>query len=415
MQLPQFRNFLSLTLLQGMRLAAPLLIIPWLGRVLDPETFGILMYLSLVPPLVALVLDWGFTLGGAADVARRREDPAFLRLVLGRVTSGRLILACGCLLAAVALGPFIPYASQHVWPFFLAILAGVARGSSPLWFYQGLGTGLEKLALWDALATLLALALTLLFVRSSAMWPWYFAFFAICKITPHIILTLSLWRQYRPVFGLFSGMAALRQYARIFQGAFFLESYPYGAQLTFGFFLTATDVGVVVAVNKILKALAGVGLPIIQTVFPEVCRLHDCNESHARHLLRRCLAIMAGGMGVAAVIGNLWAPELLTVALGTSYTGFGWVLAIMVWAAPLRCVANVLGSLILIPYGHAREQAQVAMLGALLAIPTAAALGWLLQLTGAAWTPVVIELALCAGYGLNIWRTCPQALFYRVK
>ncbi|MFG6376503.1 MAG: hypothetical protein K1W05_11420, partial [Desulfovibrio sp.] len=57
--------FFSFGAIQAAQILLPLLILPWLARILEPEAFGLLMYMCLIPPFVALVMDWGLMTGGA--------------------------------------------------------------------------------------------------------------------------------------------------------------------------------------------------------------------------------------------------------------------------------------------------------------------------------------------------------------
>ena len=142
--LPHLSTFFSFSAIQAAQLLLPLLALPWLARVLGPHAFGLLMYMSLIPPLVALVMDWGFPFGAAREAARLRGDREGLARLMGAVFSGRLFLALACVAASLALLPLVPHAREHPAAYGLAVLMGIGRGISPVWFFQGVGQGMRR-------------------------------------------------------------------------------------------------------------------------------------------------------------------------------------------------------------------------------------------------------------------------------
>ena len=407
---PHLGTFFSFSAIQAAQILLPLAALPWLARVLGPEAFGLLMYMSLLPPLVALVVDWGFPLGGAREAATLRGDRAALAELLGAVFSGKILLALACGLAGLVLLPVLPHAAEHPAAYGAAILMGVARGASPTWFFQGAGFGMKRMAALDVGSSCCALALTFICVREPGDWPLYLFFTALCKGAAYGWLSTGLARGFGARLGLARGRAALARARTLFASSVASVLSISGGQLVLGYFLSAADMGLLVAASKIVRALVGLANPAIQTLFPELCALRGQRPARTARLLLLFLAVTTGAMLLATGVAWLMAPLLIRVALGPGYAGAVPVLRLMLLLAPLYACDRVLGAQVLVPLGLERQQNRVQWGAALLGLPLACLLALTLGVTGGALLPVAVEGLTLLGLAVCVARFCPGAL-----
>ncbi len=408
--LPHLSTFFSFSAIQAAQLLLPLLALPWLARVLGPHAFGLLMYMSLIPPLVALVRDWGFPFGAAREAARLRGDREGLARLMGAVFSGRLFLALACVAASLALLPLVPHAREHPAAYGLAVLMGIGRGISPVWFFQGVGQGMRRMAAWDVGSSLGALALTFLCIRRPEAWPLYLLFAALCKGLVYAGLSLGLMRAWGARLSLAAGWRALGRTRTLCAGSVAPGLSTSGGQLVLGYFLTAADMGLLVAVNKIVRALVSLLKPAVQTLFPELCALRGRRSPRTARLLLLFTGASTGCMLLAAALAWLTAPWLIRLALGAGYDEAVPVLRLMLLLAPLLGCDMVLGAQVLVPLGLERAQTLVQWGAALLGLPLAALLGARFGLAGGALLPVAVEALTFLGLTACILRFCPGAL-----
>lgn len=402
--------FLSFGAIQAMQLLLPLLALPWLARILGPEKFGLLMYMCLFPPLTAMIVDWGLSYGGARESAWLRGNEQGLGKLLGASLLLKSLLALLCLVLACALLPFLPYVAEHKSAYFLAILAGISRGFNPVWFFQGADFGMKKAAIMDVAASLAVLILILFFVRQSDDWPRYLLFLFLCKGIAYGYLLFSLCLRFRPPASLRDALALMRISACFFGSSFSLMLCYNGGQLGLGYFLTAADMGMIVAANKMLRALVSLINPFTLTLFPELCLLRRDNPTRARKILRWSLGLTAGISALASAICCLLAPWLILIGLGSSYEEAAPILRVMLAAAPLMACNNVLANQILSPAGLEKFQLIIQGVCALLAFPLGAALGYFGTIWGAS-LPVWLEGGMGAGLSGFILKLRPAILF----
>lgn len=407
--------FFSFGAIQAAQILLPLLALPWLARILGPDAFGLLMYMCLIPPVVALLMDWGLMTGGARMAANCRENAASHGNLLRGVLAAKIILATAALVACFLAWPFVPHAATHPLGWFLAFCAGIARGSSPVWFFQGLGKGMRKMAVWDVAASLAVLLLSVAFIRQSEDWPLYLLFLALCKGLAYLYLVSGLVRKYPGKFKAKAGPRALWRTKTLFIGPLSTTICNSGTQLVMGYWLGAAQIGIISASHKMFRALAGIANPAAQTLFPETCRMasRDCEKAFI--LLFYSLGLTLALMSLAALLAWFAAPWLIQIALGSDYEQAVPILRAMLFAAPVMACNQMLASQGLLPFRLEKIQALAQGAAAIASLPLAALLASHYGIAGCAWLPLIIEMIVCQLLCYGLWKNRLKGLYRNQK
>lgn len=413
--LPHLATFISFSAIQAAQLLLPLLALPWLARVLEPEAFGLLMYMSVISVIIGLIMDWGFALGAVRKAAASRGQERALADLLGQVLSAKILLMAGCLLGSLALLPLLPHASAHPGAYGIAVLAGLSRGVNPTWFFQGIGEGMRRMACWDVCSSALVLVLTFVCVHAAVDWPRYLMLTAFCKGLAYLWLTMGLTRRYRISLSLIEGWRALRRTKILFASVLSALIYNNGAQLVLGFFLSPAQMGMLVATDKIVRAVVSVSNPVTQTLFPEICALRGAQSGQAARMLRWSLAGTVLVMLCATALVWLFAPLLVRIALGPAYSGTVPVLRVMAFLVPILACNFVLGTQTLVSFGQEKALTITQAVAGALSLPAAAFLGHYWGLTGGACLPLLVEGGIFFGLAWSVLRLCPSAFFSRME
>lgn len=409
---PLLGVFVSLGAIKATQIVLPLLAIPWLARMLDLRTFGILMYFSILPSIVETVLNWGFNLGAVRDVAFFRSGKKKQAIILGAVISAKLILAIFCLLAALALLPVIPYADEYPGVYFLAILYGVARGFRPLWFYQGTGRNMRHMAIWEMCANLLILVLIILIIDKPDRWPFYFGLNFLCKGVAYFFLIWELAKTWPFRLDLKRAWHILAKTRTLFANSLTGMIQGHISKLILGFFLPPAEMGIYLAADKIVKAIADASEPVGQTIYPEVCALRHKNAQAASQMLFWSFVITVGIMLLATIL--LWLTDswLVPLALGSKYAEAIPILDIMLAALPIGGINEVLGAQILVANGFERPFFLASVFVACASLFLAMLLPSLFGLKGAACLGLVLSLFSFAALLFCVKKCCPATLTF---
>src|SRR6202034_3132671 len=84
-----------------------------------------------------LVVEYGFNLSATREVARHQNSPERLADLVAGVTAAKLVLALAGVSLAVILQRTVPALQDQPKILWAGVLAGIALGLSPLWYFQG--------------------------------------------------------------------------------------------------------------------------------------------------------------------------------------------------------------------------------------------------------------------------------------
>lgn len=132
-----YKNTLWQYGLQILKYLFPLLLIPYLTRILGTEGYAVYAYVLSFMGVVQTIADFGFTLSGTKKVVDLRGDTAALSRLVGAITVARLMLLCGLFFCVMVVTRFIPIMTENtvyvIWAFF----ATAGRTVLPDFIFQG--------------------------------------------------------------------------------------------------------------------------------------------------------------------------------------------------------------------------------------------------------------------------------------
>lgn len=123
-------------MLQGIKYLLPLITLPYLTRVLEPEGYAVYAYVVSFMTFAQTFIDFGFNLSGTKAIAKAR-DSRELGQITGRITQARFLLCmlagCGCTVIGLA----IPIIRDNAAYTLLAFIAVCGRALAPDFLFQG--------------------------------------------------------------------------------------------------------------------------------------------------------------------------------------------------------------------------------------------------------------------------------------
>lgn len=399
----------SLGFIQAAQMLLPLLALPYLSRTLGRESFGIVMYLGVVTLMMTFVLDWGFLQGGVRRVARQRGRREALSGLWWHGLLAKALLLPPLLGGGVLFFFLFPHPPFSLPAMFWASLAGIARGFSPLWFFQGMDDdSLRRLALHELASTALLLLLMVVLIREPEDASLYLALLALSRAVAYGPPCLRTCRAhgFRPTVG--GALALLRETRVFFAGGIAGQACSNWSHLAIGAILPAREMGLFLAADKISRAMVSLGNPLSQALFSEICALHTPDDAARRLRLQRT-ALLAALLAAAGgcVLVELLAPAILRLALGQASGDAVLILRLLALVIPLLSLNQILGPHLLVPAGKEHVVIMAQICAAVVSIPTALTLTFFYGLPGAAALPLLAEgcifLILCMG----IHRHCP--------
>lgn len=158
--------------------AVPLLILPYITKVLGLEQFGLLSFSLAISQYLVIVTTYGFDLTATQQISKARNDKKAISDVFCNVITAKLLIALLCLLLLIATFCINNSSSSVMELVAYSYIGVLGAGLSVQWLYQGK----EKLGIFSAMRVMSQLA-TL---------PFYFIFVKNGSDTHIAILLLSI-------------------------------------------------------------------------------------------------------------------------------------------------------------------------------------------------------------------------------
>lgn len=191
-----YKNTLWQYGLQILKYLFPLLLIPYLTRILGTEGYAVYAYVLSFMGVVQTIADFGFTLSGTKKVVDLRGDTAALSRLVGAITVARLMLLCGLFFCVMVVTRFIPIMAENtvyvIWAFF----ATAGRTVLPDFIFQG-NERMGPLTTRYFASKGVQVALTILLVRG----PGDLILVAVADVLSEIVDIVWSYRAQKRLFG----------------------------------------------------------------------------------------------------------------------------------------------------------------------------------------------------------------------
>ncbi|MBF0504143.1 MAG: flippase [Candidatus Omnitrophica bacterium] len=130
-------NVISLSGLQVISYILPIIILPYLFRVIGAEKFGLIAFAQAFVQYFCILTDYGFSVSATKEIALCLENKIQVRRVIAAVMTVKLVLV---LFSFVILGGIVYFAPKFRsdWVIYVLSFGAVVGGSLfPSWFFQG--------------------------------------------------------------------------------------------------------------------------------------------------------------------------------------------------------------------------------------------------------------------------------------
>ncbi|MCM1022347.1 MAG: flippase [Muribaculaceae bacterium] len=129
-------NFIYLSLLKGVSFLFPLITLPYLAKVIGPDSFGAIAFASAIMVIVETITDWGFNFTATRDVAVNRADTSIVSNIYSQVLYARLFLTLLCFIGLLIVANCIPSLEEYKTLLIITFLYIPGNILFPQWLFQ---------------------------------------------------------------------------------------------------------------------------------------------------------------------------------------------------------------------------------------------------------------------------------------
>lgn len=404
------RNMTALYLFQVLNYVIPLVMVPYLVRILGMETFGVLMFVTAFIIFGRVWVAFGFDmtatrqvaivgLQGQEQISHLLADVILVRLALGA------IFAAACLSLFFLVTPFQPMLGLLLF----GILLLLGEALFPVWLFQGLER-MAPLVLIRACVRLLHLAVVLTFVRGPEdawMVPASEALAISCGSLGALIYA-AFRLGLRPVRPSPARMLILaRSGTAVFVATLSAQFYTTVNMIILGLVVGPVSVGAYSIAERVYSAVRGLLGPFVQSTFPALSRNFERDVALFEAQYHRTLVSLFFILtGVAVVLGALSAP-IIRLFAGAGQGEATTTLLVFACAMPFALGGFL--SPMLVSRGRDRTLMRITILGGVIGLLLCPPLAAALDAPGAAFAFLIVQVYNSVALHLANGRAAPLA------
>ncbi len=265
-----FKNISSLAVIQMVNSFLPLIIIPYLLRIVGFENFGLISFATAIAAYFTIVVDNGFTVSGTRYVAKNKSNIKALNTYFSSVMSIKLCFTFLCFLILVLLRLTFPDIFTQFSIFLFAFLIVIGNFLFPIWVFQGY----EKmfyLAVINTISRAIYVVLIFTFIKVEEDYKFVTLINGISYLASGIISLILIKHMFKisltPIN--FENLKfAFNDSFNIFKSRIYAGTYNNYNLIFLGFLGNNLAVGYYAVAEKILKALQNIYQPVLTGFYP---------------------------------------------------------------------------------------------------------------------------------------------------
>jgi len=336
-------NFMSLTILQAANYILPLIVLPFLVRILGPDKFGLVMFAQAMITFFNVIVDFGFNLSGTREISLAREDKKKLSELFSSILLIKFgLIIVGFLLLLIIVELFTRF-KIDAQIYYLSFGIVIGQALFPVWFFQGIEK-MKFVTLINILAKVIFTILIFLAIRNKEDYLLVPLFNSLGFIVAGLIgLGISLkhvdfikpkWDTVKRLF---------LESLSLFISNFAVNLYTTCNVFILGIFTGNTIVGVYSSMEKLILAMKNIYVPLYQALFPWLAKQTEIKQNN---IIKKLAPIVFGVGSLITLTIILFGKIILSIIydddLINSYVIIFKILSFIAVFAALSMLYNTL-------------------------------------------------------------------------
>ncbi len=389
-------NVASLSVLQAITYLLPVIIIPYLFRVIGAEKFGLIAFAQAFVQYFMILTDYGFSISATKEISLYRHERDKVHAVFSSVMMVKIALAFLSLLVMGITVYFIPKFRNDWMVYAFSFGAVVGNTLFPIWFFQGTEK-MKHIADLNIMGGIIFALFIFLFVRGPQ------DYLLVPLINSCVFLITGLAGQYIVFrrFGVsfkFQGYKNIRKQLAagwdIFISIAAINAYTTTRVFTVGLLTNNAITGFYTIAEKIANLCQTFPLTSFsQALFPRLSKIFHKNKTKALKIMQRVQHITINIALICLPLIFIFAPLIVRVVCGGRYPETVLSLRLLLIAV-FFVSANAFRVQFLLVCGKTHIYSRIHVIMAMIGLPLIFLLIYAFSYRGAAIATVVIEAGI---------------------
>ncbi len=389
-------NVASLSVLQAVTYLLPIIILPYLFRVIGPEKFGLIAFAQAFVQYFMILTDYGFSISATKEISLCRDEHAKISNVFSSVMTVKIALAFLSLLTLGIIVYFIPK-FRHDWIVYVFSFGAVVGNTLfPVWFFQGTEK-MKHIADLNIIGGIIFALFIFLFVRGPQDYLMVPLINSCVFLITGIMGQYIVFRRFRVSFKFQGYKNVRRQLAAgwdIFISIAAINAYTTTRIFTVGLLTNNTITGFYSIAEKIANLFQTFPLASFsQALFPRLSKIFHKNKLKALKMMQRLQQITINIALICLPLIFIFAHLIVRIVCGGDY--WETVLSLRLLLISVFFVsANAFRVQFLLVCGKTHIYSRIHVIMAMIGLPLIFLLIYSFSYVGAAVATVAIEAGI---------------------
>lgn len=340
-----FKNFTYLSILNGLNIVLPLLVIPYLTNVIGVAHYGVYAYILVLVQNINVVTQYGFQFSATKKISQNRDDHSFLEQYCSNILCARFLVATLCIALVLALSHWALDTSDRFFMFLTAI--GMIYGDVfiPTWLFQGLER-MKYMTIVNSSSKILFTILIFVVVIRPEDYEYIMLLNSLGFLLAAILSMVLVRKQFKirlPKPRMKEVFSELRESLSLCFSMIGIDLYRNMNVVVLNFFVSDAAMGVYALAERVIKAAQSFITPVSQALFPHMSlKIKQEGVGKSMVLLRRA-AIFLFILTIVVALGIFFCGDFLVSLVGKD---FSEIKPLMNWMYPVLifgCMNFLLG------------------------------------------------------------------------
>jgi len=397
-------NFFSLSGIKMASYVLPLITVPYLVRVLGVEKFGLIAFAQAIIQYFVLFTDYGFGLSATKQIAEHKEDKKHISEIFSSVLMIKLLLLLvSVILLTVFVFSFERFAKD--WQlYYLTFGIVIGQAMFPVWYFQGI----EKMhitAFVNIIPKVIFAISIFIFVTSAEDYLYVplinsFGFLLAGLLSLWLAISRFKVSFYFPNFEQMKYQ--LKEAWHIFLGLIGLNFSILNITFLLGIMTNPTMVGYYAAVEKIIRPLASLNIPVSSAIFPYLSYTAKSDPKKAYTFSKKISLLVSGIMFAVGSILFIFSDQIVNFVFGEQFQDSSMILKIMAFIPMLHSLIHIYMIPNMIIYNFKKAYSKILFISFLLSLLSSYVFIKFFRSEGAAFAALLTDIFVLTAMGLYL-------------
>lgn len=399
-------NFLSLVVLQGTNYILPLMLIPYLVRVLGPDKYGTVVFAQSIIQYFLILTNYGFELSVTKSISISRNDEGKISKIYSTVLFIKILLSfISFLLLTILIISSQKFTNDWLL-YYLSFIIVIGSSIFPSWLFQGLEK-MKYITILNLISKFIITILIFLLIKNSDDYLLY-AFlnsfgYIIIGVISQIIIFKKLGIKICKV-SLNDIVEQLKDSWHVFLSQLSVSFYTSSNTVILGLFTNNTIVGYYAAAEKLVRAVQGLFFPIYQATFPFISNAINESVENGLKIIKKIFRISGILTLLVSIILFLSADLIALFILGDNFTQSIIILKILCLIPFFAGLNNILGVQIMLNLNMKKAFSNITIISGIFNIIMSITLTFLLGYIGTAISLIITEFIMVTAMYLYLFK-----------